>query len=156
MKPPQRHESAEMSRYWAYLSQQMPELELLPDDAARREMFAFLRKRTSLMGWRFGLYWLGFFLVAMGSTYLGMPALTGLVGWVGLPHWTALLIVVPALIVAFYIGFALLWHRPMVRAMRLELQRRGIQVCVNCGYDCRAQEHRRCPECGRELPTATA
>lgn len=34
------------------------------------------------------------------------------------------------------------------RAIRMELARRGIPVCVQCGYDIRGLPENRCPECG--------
>ncbi|MBK8914088.1 MAG: hypothetical protein IPM64_05705 [Phycisphaerales bacterium] len=139
-----------MSSYWAYLARQLPELELLPDDAARREVFAMLQKRFFARSWRFWLYWAVFFVLALGSVSAGFPKLAAAVNWIGLPHWFALVVVVLALIVAFYIGIGLFWERPMTRAVRRELVGRGIRICVNCGYDCRAQQQPRCPECGRE------
>jgi len=37
------------------------------------------------------------------------------------------------------------------RFLRKELVRRGIPVCIKCGYDLRGQTETRCPECGAEF-----
>ena len=47
-------------------------------------------------------------------------------------------------------GIAIMFARPkMRRAIRRELVRRGIPICVHCGYDTRNLTENRCPECGK-------
>lgn len=44
--------------------------------------------------------------------------------------------------------FAHLVRRVVRRELRADLARRGLALCVNCGYDLRGQQELRCPECG--------
>ena len=61
-----------------------------------------------------------------------------------------------ACIVSFYIftAFFLSWrtHRNLQRALREELQHKGVPICLGCGYDLRGQAESRCSECGRSFP----
>lgn len=59
------------------------------------------------------------------------------------PHWIGLLVnslVHGGLLFTLYIAFASYKCR----------RRRALGLCVRCGYDCRAQGRRPCPECGEE------
>lgn len=37
------------------------------------------------------------------------------------------------------------------RVLRHELAKRGIPICLHCGYDLRGQTEPRCPECGERI-----
>jgi predicted amidophosphoribosyltransferase len=49
-------------------------------------------------------------------------------------------------LVALALQFCTRRHKQ--RITRQYLQQQGIPVCINCGYDLRAQTTPRCPECG--------
>ena len=44
--------------------------------------------------------------------------------------------------------------RRMRRELRVELQKRGVPICIPCGYDLRGQSEARCPECGKPFDPA--
>ena len=48
------------------------------------------------------------------------------------------------------IGYAInrTFRDPVRRALRNELAKKGVAICVECGYDLRGQREPRCPECG--------
>ena len=51
-------------------------------------------------------------------------------------------------------GFAIaIWftQRDIRRRLRAQLARKGIAVCVPCGYNLTGNESGTCPECGREV-----
>jgi hypothetical protein len=48
----------------------------------------------------------------------------------------------------FPLTYSFAFRRPLRVLIRKELVKRGVPVCVGCGYDLRGQEVARCPECG--------
>ena len=42
----------------------------------------------------------------------------------------------------------LLFRRGMRRALRLELLKKGIPICLHCGYNLTGCQSVQCPECG--------
>ena len=64
---------------------------------------------------------------------------------------------IPTFIGAFALGIVpliltLAIIRPgMRRAMRIELRRSGVPICVYCGYNTAGVDNQRCPECGRPI-----
>lgn len=51
----------------------------------------------------------------------------------------------------FVYGIGRIWRRPMQQCLRQELNKRGIPICMKCGYDLRGQVEPRCPECGTDF-----
>jgi hypothetical protein len=50
-------------------------------------------------------------------------------------------------------GFGAYWvYRGTQRILRAELRRRGIPVCIRCGYQAGDIAAPRCPECGAPAP----
>ncbi len=43
------------------------------------------------------------------------------------------------------------YRQQMLRFIRDDMNRKGLPVCRECGYDLRAAQDARCPECGRSL-----
>ena len=136
----------------------LEEAALLPDAEAAREVKRRLEgpRRTNL-GLRGWLAW-SWFLIPAGITTIilidlyAMPALWSVlpttVPW---PLDTLLDVGLPLAIVAA-IG---IWLQRGVaaRVIREVLRDRGIEVCLNCGYDLRRSQANQCPECGSPRPT---
>lgn len=58
-------------------------------------------------------------------------------------------LVIPGLCALPWLAVYIFVFRPRIRTeVRRELNRMGVPVCVNCGYDLRGQVENRCPECG--------
>ena len=67
----------------------------------------------------------------------------------GVPPWVAQVAIQPVgMLVGFYWLFNFGLRRPFQRALREALQRKGVPICLKCGYDLRGQTEPRCPECG--------
>ncbi len=121
---------------------QFPELAQLESDAERREL---LRVVTSQLV-RSTLYWvvvvvtiavlmpLGFFLVLRVAHIPTGPGYGGIIG--GVVGLLAVLLT------------GILMRTRQSTLLRRELNRRGVPVCIRCGYGLRGVGAPRCPECG--------
>ena len=65
----------------------------------------------------------------------------------GLPHWAVRMAVFFCFLV---VAYAAVWatQRGVRRFLRVQLVKKGVSVCLNCGYQLRGQVEPRCPECG--------
>jgi hypothetical protein len=54
------------------------------------------------------------------------------------------------------VALAAMWffRRTCDRHLREYLNRRGVRVCMNCGYNLRALTEHRCPECGESFSSS--
>lgn len=70
--------------------------------------------------------------------------------WQQVPRTRSALPVIVSIITALVssLGLRFAFRGPVRRALRVELCKRGVPVCVPCGYDLRGLQTRRCPECG--------
>ncbi len=67
----------------------------------------------------------------------------------GVPPWVAQVAIQPVgMLVGFYWLFNFGLRKPFQRTLREALQRKGVPICLKCGYDLRGQTEPRCPECG--------
>jgi len=79
-----------------------------------------------------------------------------LVGWLIHPPfmlnllWHAAVdtIIASGLLILFIWFYRPVYNRLMLRHIRLAMQKRGYNLCAECGYDLRGAEHEACPECG--------
>lgn len=125
-----------------------PELRLFETEDARREAVT-VTERPVFRGWMVwallaspvGLY----VLLTLPVTRRLFAWLRG-VGWSGVVIWVLVLVTL-----GVYVGAcAWIWQRRVRPLLRAELRRRGIRVCMGCGYDRRADPSATCPECGAE------
>ena len=65
----------------------------------------------------------------------------------GLPNWAVTL---AGSICAGAVVYVAIWvtRRGIRRYLREQLVKKGVSVCLNCGYQLRGQGEPRCPECG--------
>lgn len=139
---------SEMGRKWRRASQLYPELLMFETDEQRR--MASRQVQWSLCCHPRTLLW-------GGALLLATLTLSGIIGWstVGVvPSW-ALSIACVAAGVILGLGFLVISWFAMRDTARLyyrrELQKLGLPVCVNCGYDLRGGPHGVCPECGSQI-----
>lgn len=130
---------------WMYAA--LPELALLPDEAARQAAIRSVRRRVFAQNVYFLLYAGALTLVAMFSSRRLLAALAPLIAWLNLPNWAGIALLALLLAGACVFGAAVLFNGSAKRALRRELVARGVAVCLRCGYDCRGQREPRCPEC---------
>ncbi len=131
-----------------WMTQQFPELALLPDHEARRKAIEHVRNRVFGANPLFYVY-----LVALvGVTLLAAKTIEAWlvrgVTWLGLPGWIGLALFIAIVIYIYYLGIAVLFVRAVRAGLRRYLLAQRIAVCIRCGYDCRANHEPRCPECG--------
>lgn len=144
---PKRNEDDWLATYW-------PELALLPDVAVRKSVFSEMQRRYFTRNPWFYLYaaaiTVGVFLGGM----FGVRWLVGLLGWLGLPGWVAVVAIGVGAVIVYYVGICVIWAGVLRRALRRRLVSMGIPVCVGCGYDCHGLAQARCPECGQSFDEA--
>jgi len=121
----------------------IPELKLLDnqDEFIQAERLSRIkyRRRTALA---FGpvIFWAGIW--CGGADYV--VRFMGLVS----QRWLETVISAIALVTGLWWMHNYAVHKPMKQAVREVLQRRGVPICIKCGYDLRGQSEARCPECG--------
>lgn len=134
--------------YWFYLTSAVdpaehPELEFIADEEDRQGVVAEFRKEQQRRG-----SWALFCCAFITICYFG---------------WRTLLSIWPLNLVNPFLGVLLcyglssavstlilrVWgHKSFPVFIRKELRRRGIPVCMECGYNLQGQVEPRCPECG--------
>jgi len=132
-----------------------PELGLLATRSEQREVMK--RSRSRAMIWR--LVWLELALmpILFAAQWFGIKWLIPALQRQGMSFVSALLIEIGLFQILVLAGVLLVFRGcqgQMRAAIRAELVKRGICVCVGCGYDCRGQREARCPECGRTFDAA--
>lgn len=151
--PPNRDESpnAFVRTARAPYARGLPELDLLPDDAARNRVLAEVersmmpRSLKDVVG----------FLVAV-ALFLSVPgAVAYLVSRHALPPMGAWndRILIAITIVGYTAVVYVALRRDMPKLLRKRLNEMGIPVCMRCGFDLRAASAtaRTCTECGGAL-----
>ncbi len=135
------------SKYeWMYGT--FPEMALFETDDERKAALKSVQRHLFGRNWRFWLYGLAVLIV----TAIATPSVVGVVlsygtRW-GVSTWVTAPLLVLALITVYYWGIGVLWERSVQQFLRKRLLDAGIAVCLGCGYDLRATEAPRCPECG--------
>lgn len=86
-----------------------------------------------------------FFVVLFVAVIRGI--LRSTLAELGLPNWAVTLV---GAIFAGAVVYAAIWasRRGIRRYLREQLVKKGVSVCLNCGYQLRGQVEPRCPECG--------
>jgi hypothetical protein len=128
-----------------------PELDLLAAPAARHEVYRVALRK---LGWR----WQYLLFAAVAPVVAVLAAHVGLTELGRVAPYVAqfrTLFFAAAAGVALPLSFQYLFRRTLQVAIREELNRRGVPVCIGCGYDLRGQETPRCPECGRGFAPPT-
>jgi len=127
-----------MMRYYKWL---FPDLVRFPNGPASRSA---LRKASS------SLYAVGVLigcslLVVLACSWRIIQSQTG----IPQPVLMGLGVAVPGLAGCWAIWYG---RRQVTLSLRKQLNDQGIPVCMRCGYDLRALQHARCPECGACVP----
>lgn len=130
------------------IARDWPEYDLYPDAAARRAVLAEIQKRYFRRNVRFYAYALAIFVFAALAFPLFKLTLGRLLGWFNLPMVVQAIVYGISIVGIYFLGIGYFWQKTIRRELRRDLQSRGIAVCLNCGYDCRALRAARCPECG--------
>ena len=124
----------------------VPELELLDDLGARDEIWNFVRrcKHRRILYWLGAPIWLGplvWTLSFVGSAVVSRSGSQLVV--------TLCIAVLCSQVIGWWeFGSYWLLRKRIARLVRVQLLERGVRVCLECGYDLRAHEQMRCPECG--------
>lgn len=121
-----------------------PELKLLETTKDRRELLTAVERRTVGLGKRIAL--VVALAVVVGS--LCAATLYTLSRWWPIPQstWGAISGAIVGGTSA--LSVQIFWRRPLQREIRRELNRRGVPICVRCGYNLHGLAEPRCPECG--------
>lgn len=128
-----------------------PELRLASERHGRHDLFNTAQRKLLYNPWAW--------VVAIpGTTLLIVPLYFGkilLLRYGLISAWLANLIL--ALILLLYVFWVstFVFVKPMRKYMRREMVKRGIFVCLRCGYDLRGLQQPRCPECGTPFDTRT-
>ncbi len=124
------------------IERSFPELALCPTPPDREEAERIIRHKLSSEG-----FWIGLSMVNVGAAVLlsanGILTISSL--------WWMASIAVTANLLAFAIravGIATFVKPDVHSLLRRRLNQLGVRICLNCGYDLRAQTEHRCPECG--------
>ncbi len=131
-----------MAKIKPYMLRWYPELQLVKQDLARRELLKRANRKAYLTFW--GVHaWLFAMVV---SLILHWTITENYLHPVGAAFTTIL--VVPFIAVPLTYR----WARSGIRrSLRNELRSMGHSICVPCGYDTRGLTEERCPECGKEF-----
>ncbi len=132
-----------------------PELNLFGSKAEAKK---HLEKASEKCGWSYFLSHMIPGLVVW--LFLARPIVRALAvcfGWlhIPLPHEEYLRIgIILLAIAAVPLGTYWFWRRRIRMVLRQMLQKKGIPICITCGYDLHGLPEPRCPECGREFDPA--
>ncbi len=123
-----------------------PELTLVASEVERTAAYKAARKRVEY-SWR---AWVA------GAVFIGLIPLVGLpiahsrvVNALPVQHWLISTMVFMLLFSVCIWGVETAFRRPIRRAIRSELNRRGFPICQRCGYSLTGLTEPRCPECGQ-------
>lgn len=135
----------------APLVRDIPELELVTDEALRNRILAQIERDMTRRSWKS----LGQFLVAVVLFLIIPIGLGSLVSRVLMPPngpWNNRVFLAIVLVTYTIIVYWAL-RRDMPKALRTKLNANGIPVCMRCGHDLRggADDRTVCPECGTRL-----
>ncbi|OWY71738.1 hypothetical protein B7486_08705 [cyanobacterium TDX16] len=93
-------------------------------------------------------------LVLVGPLSVWILAIAVFYPWIPTTGWGRIPVTVVGQVL-ITLSVELIWrwwrHKKICRAVRLELQRRGLQICIECGYEPHIPGAVRCPECGTTL-----
>jgi hypothetical protein len=134
----------------------LPEWNLFPDDAARRKAIEEIERGMMPRLIKGLLQFLAAVVIFFGAPML----IAHLVAHYALPflgRWNNRLMWIVA-IAGYTIVVYLALRRDMPKALRQQLVKAGVPVCLKCGYDLRGLPSHRtnCPECGREFKLEVA
>ncbi len=121
-----------------------PELQRFdsPEDAGQ-VLYAWQRRQMKTLG-----FWVGLFGFTAGVGISTAVILIAVQPWIHLPGSMFAGVVSGVTAGAGVPGLAWFWRHRLRRFLRLQLVKRGIPICLKCGYDLRGQTEPRCPECG--------
>ncbi len=131
------------------LARRFPELLLFPDP---RVGLACLSSNVAYTPFRRHIFALGVGFFGSGAIWLTTGAILKFFLSPQTLHTLSDLVLFKAYIVTTFLGAYLylrLIRHSVQAALREELARRGIPVCLNCGYNMRGLLEPRCPECGQ-------
>ena len=133
-------------------SKWFPELDLFPTPEERRLAERQFVWTSTGRGFWFGL--LTFVYVSIGSL-MGSQLAAWLDPRAGPWYYVIRCLSFVLIVLSGGVGGVWLYSASTRRRLREELNRRGIAVCMKCGYDLRGQVEQRCPECGTTMvPTS--
>jgi len=116
----------------------VPELGRFDDPLRRRQVRRMAENQVLGSWWR------------ITFAVVSAPALATLLAghFRRLPHWWPVVVILLVMSPSVYYWCR---RRALRRVVRCELQRDGVPICIECGYDLRGLDTPRCPECGREF-----
>lgn len=116
-------------------------------------LFASYRDRTRAFGRAstsfHGTAWFALLFVGMQMGLLMFLRRSPWLGSASFMRFTTVFLA--ALLALYFVGsvvFCCLFRERLRRSLRQQLVEGGRAICVQCGYDLRAQAEPRCPECG--------
>jgi uncharacterized paraquat-inducible protein A len=123
-----------------------PELLLLDSNAEQKELLREARRKMRHRGWYAAAVSVG----VVGSVLVPRYFEHRIGIYLSLV-WTRLLGILASGLALAAVVWAILslWHNPLRDQIRLELIRRGIPVCLGCGYNLTGNTSGVCPECGQ-------
>ncbi|MHC4797878.1 MAG: hypothetical protein ACYTF1_14640 [Planctomycetota bacterium] len=132
-----------MSRRWKLRSRIVPEYALFNNDKERDRVSEQFRSSSKFAQ----IIWIWSFLyvVCLAGYYL-LPE-----------HWPFKLIserfhlFLNGMGLFLFVAIIFINAKSPQKFLRQELCKRGIPICIKCGYDLRGQTEPRCPECGQEF-----
>ena len=97
-----------------------------------------------LRSWRFWIYLIAYAAISIAIL---LPVVSKLNEYLSLSYGLRGGIIGGIIGGVFTIALQWFWRPPIRRYLRSQLQRQGIPICLQCGYDLRGQLTPRCPEC---------
>ena len=123
-----------------------PELTLVASEVERKAAYKAARKQVEYSWSMWVVVAVVFVLVGL----VGVPiAHSRIVNALPVPHWLSSAVVLTVSVLTCIWGVETAFRRPVRRALRSELNRRGYAVCERCGYNLTGLTEPRCPECGQ-------
>lgn len=122
--------------------EEYPELELLPTEDERQEIIHAFHVAEKQTGW-----WLLFGALYFILVLFYISVLSRIWPFSLLPEYAGLLPIAFGLALSTGCYYRILGRRQFPVFLRAELRRRGVLVCMGCGYDLCAHASDRCPEC---------